>query len=247
VGLLSFGGVVRHELTKMIGACGLDCTECEDSPCQNLNEWGKERERYNDALERLKEMKFNREDAWPLVNELCRNQSLVRHMLAVEAAMRAYARKYGEDEELWGTVGLIHDFDYEQNPDLTIEGHPVTGAKILRERGWPEEVVKAVLSHASEYTGVPRETLMEKTLYAVDDLTGLLVAVALVRPSKSILDVKLKSVRKKWKDKAFAAAVNRQEMEQAAADLGVELNEHIQLVLDAMKEIALELGLAGQE
>ncbi len=193
------------------------------------------------------EDEMNRDDAWQLVNEFTENQNLVRHMLAVEAAMRAYARKYGEDEELWGIVGLIHDFDYEQNPDLTVEGHPVTGAKILRERGWPEEIVRAVLSHASEYTGVARETPMEKVLYAVDDLTGLLVAVALVRPSKSILDVKLKSVRKKWKDRAFAAAVNREEMEQAAADLDVELNEHIQLVLGAMKEIAPELGLAGEE
>jgi len=192
-------------------------------------------------------MKLSRADAWQLVNDFTQNENLIRHMLAVEAAMRAYARKYGEDEELWGIVGLIHDFDYEQNPDLTVEGHPVTGAKILRERGWPEEVVKAVLSHASEYTGVPRETPMEKALYAVDDLTGLLVAVALVRPSKSILDVKLKSVRKKWKDKAFAAAVNRQEIEEAVADLNADLTEHIQLVLDAMKDIAPELGLAGQE
>jgi len=190
---------------------------------------------------------MNREDAWQLVNEFTKNQNLVRHMLAVEAGMRAYARKYGEDEELWGIVGLIHDFDYEQNPDLSVEGHPLSGAKILRERGWPGEVMRAVVSHASEYTGVPREMPMEKALYAVDDLTGLLVAVALVRPSKSILDVKLKSVRKKWKDKAFAAAVNRQEIEQAAADLGVDLQEHIQLVLDAMKGIAPGLGLAGQE
>ncbi|NIN69331.1 MAG: HDIG domain-containing protein [Anaerolineae bacterium] len=191
-------------------------------------------------------MSVTREDAWQLVNEFTENQNLVRHMLAVEAAMLAYARKFGEDEELWGIVGLIHDFDYEQNPDLTVEGHPVTGAKILREREWPEEIVRAVLSHASEYTGVPRETLMEKALYAVDDLTGLLVAVALVRPSKDIRDVKLKSVRKKWKDKAFAAAVNREEIEKAAADLEVDLSEHIQTVLDAMKEIAPELALAGQ-
>jgi putative nucleotidyltransferase with HDIG domain len=191
-------------------------------------------------------MSVTREDAWQLVNEFTKNQNLVRHMLAVEAGMRAYARKFGEDEELWGIVGLIHDFDYEQNPDLTVEGHPVTGAKILREREWPEEIVRAVLSHASEYTGVPRETLMEKALYAVDDLTGLLVAVALVRPSKDIRDVKLKSVRKKWKDKAFAAAVNREEIEKAAADLEVDLSEHIQTVLDAMKEIAPELALAGQ-
>jgi putative nucleotidyltransferase with HDIG domain len=197
-------------------------------------------------LERLKNMDVTREDAWGLVNEFTENQNLVRHMLAVEAGMRAYAREYGEDEELWGIVGLVHDFDYEQNPDLSVEGHPVTGAKILRERGWPEEIVRAMLSHASDYTGVAQETLMERTLYAVDDLTGFLVAVALVRPSKSILDVKLKSVRKKWKDKAFAAAVNREHIEQAVAVLGLELSEHIQTVLDAMKEIAPELGLAGQ-
>ena len=191
-------------------------------------------------------MDVTRENAWDLVNEFTENQNLVRHMLAVEAGMRAYARKYGEDEELWGIVGLVHDFDYEQNPDLSVEGHPVTGAKILRERGWPEEIVRAMLSHASDYTGVAQETLMERTLFAVDDLTGFLVAVALVRASKSILDVKLKSVRKKWKDKAFAAAVNREHIEQAVTVLGLELSEHIQTVLDAMKEIAPELGLAGE-
>jgi putative nucleotidyltransferase with HDIG domain len=187
-----------------------------------------------------------REDAWQLVTEFTQNPNLIKHMFAVEAAMKAYARRFGEDEGLWTTVGLVHDFDYEQNPDLSIEGHPVVGSKILRERGWPEEIIRAVLSHASEYTGVPRETTMEKTLWAVDELTGLITAVALVRPSKSIHDVKLKSVRKKWKDKAFAAAVNRQEIEEAAADLGVELWEHVGVVLEAMKGIADELGLAGE-
>ena len=187
-----------------------------------------------------------REDAWQLVTEFTQNPNLIKHMLAVEAAMRAYARRFGEDEELWATVGLVHDFDYEQNPDLSVEGHPVTGSKILRERGWPEEIIRAVLSHASEYTGVPRVTRMEKALWAVDELTGLITAVALVRPSKSIHDVKLKSVRKKWKDKAFAAAVNRQEIEEAAADLGVELWEHVGVVLEAMQGIADELGLAGE-
>lgn len=187
-----------------------------------------------------------REDAWQLVNEFTANPNLIKHMLAVEAAMRAYARRFDQDEELWATVGLVHDFDYEQNPDLSVEGHPVTGSKILRQRGWSEEIIKAVLSHASEYTGVLRETLMEKTLWAVDELTGLIVAVALVRPSKNIRDVKIKSVRKKWKDKAFAAGVNRQKVEAAAADLGVELWEHVGVVLEAMQGIADELGLAGK-
>ena len=186
-----------------------------------------------------------REDAWKLVVEYTQNPNLIKHMLAVEAAMRAYARRFGEDEELWATIGLVHDFDYEQNPDLSVEGHPVTGARILRERGWSEEIVRAVLSHASEYTGVQRETTAEKTLWAVDELTGLITAVALVRPSKSIHDVKIKSVRKKWKDKAFAAAVNRQEIEGAAADLGVELWEHVGVVLQAMQGIAAELDLEG--
>jgi len=184
-----------------------------------------------------------REDAWQLVTEYTHNQNLIRHMLAVEAAMRAYARRFGEDEELWGIVGLLHDFDYEQHP--TPEEHPYAGAAILRERGWPEEIVDAVLSHGS-YTGVPRDTLLKKALFAVDELTGLLVAVALVRPSKDIRDVKVKSVRKKWKDKAFAAGVNRKEIEEGAADLGVELWEHVAIVLEAMKGIAEELGLAGK-
>ena len=186
-----------------------------------------------------------REDALQLVTEFTLNPNLVKHMLAVEAAMRAYARRFGENEELWATVGLVHDFDYEQNPDLSVEGHPVTGSKIMRERDWPEEIIRAVLSHASEYTGVPRETQMEKALYAVDELTGLITAVALVRPSKSIHDVKLRSVRKKWKDKAFAAGVDRQEVEKAADDLGIELWEHVGIVLEAMQGIAGELGLDG--
>ena len=186
-----------------------------------------------------------REDAWQLVREYTKGPGLIKHMLAVEAAMRAYARRFDADEELWATVGLVHDFDYEQNPDLSIEGHPVTGSKILRERGWSEEIIQAVLSHATEYTGVPRQSNMEKALWSVDELTGLISAVALVRPSKDIRDVKIKSVRKKWKDKAFAAAVNRQEIEKAAAELGVELWEHVAVTLEAMKGIAAELGLAG--
>jgi putative nucleotidyltransferase with HDIG domain len=190
----------------------------------------------------------SREEAWTLLNEYTDNQNLVRHMLAVEAAMRAYACKYGQDVDLWGVVGLIHDFDYARHPDLSVEGHPVVGARILRERGWPEEIVRAVLAHAGEYTGVLPESLMEKALVAVDELTGLLVAVALVRPSKDIRDVtKISSVRKKWKDRAFAAAVNREEIEHACEALGVDLwTEHVPLVLEAMKEIAADLGLDGQ-
>ncbi len=189
-----------------------------------------------------------REEAWQLLNEYTKNQNLVRHMLAVEAAMRAYARKYGEDEELWATVGLIHDFDYERYPDLSVEGHPLVGARILREKGWPEEIVRAVLAHAGEYTGVKPESLLEKSLVAVDELTGFLVAVALVRPTKDIRDItKIKSVRKKWKDRSFAAAVDREEIEHACQGLGVDLwTEHIPLVLEAMKGIAAELALDGQ-
>jgi len=184
-----------------------------------------------------------REEAWELVREYTTQPHLLRHMRAVEAAMRAYARRFGEDEELWGLVGLLHDFDYERYPTISSEGHPVVGSRILRERGYPEEVIRAILAHASEVTGVEPESLMEKALVAVDELTGFLVAVALVRPTKSILDVEVSSVKKKWKAKEFAAAVNRQEIERAAAALGVPLDEHIRIVLEAMQEIADELGL----
>ena len=189
----------------------------------------------------------SREQAWEIVNEYTESHNLVRHMLAVEAAMRAYAHKFGEDEELWATVGLIHDFDYERYPDLSVEGHPVVGARILREQGWPEEIIRAVLAHAGEYTGVQPESLMEKCLVAVDELTGFLVAVALVRPSKDIRDfTKIRSVKKKWKDRSFAAAVNREEIAEACEALGVDLwTEHVPLVLEAMQDIAAELGLDG--
>ena len=188
-----------------------------------------------------------REEAWQLVSEYTTNPSLIRHMLAVEAAMRAYARKFGQDEELWAVVGLVHDFDYQQHPDLSVEGHPVVGSRLLRERGWPDEIVRAVLAHAAEYTGVQPESLLEKALVAVDELTGFLVAVALVRPSKDIRDItKVKSVRDKWKDRAFAAAVNRAEIEHACQALGVDLwADHVPLVLAAMQAIAPELGLDG--
>jgi putative nucleotidyltransferase with HDIG domain len=189
---------------------------------------------------------MTREEAWALVNEYTTQPHLIRHMLAVEAAMRAYAERFGEDQEQWGMVGLLHDFDYEQNPDVSVEGHPIVGARILEEKGCDEAVVRAILAHAADITGVQPESRMEQTLVAVDELTGFLVAVALVRPSKSILDVEVKSVRKKWKTKEFAAAVNRAEIEHAASELDMELNDHIQVVLDAMKGCAVELGLERQ-
>ena len=188
---------------------------------------------------------MNREEAWQLLTEFTKSESLIKHALAVEAGMRAYACKYGEDEEKWGIVGLIHDFDYEKFP--TVPEHGTEGPKILRERGWPEEIARAVQSHAT-YTGVSRESLMEKALYAVDELTGLITAAALVRPTKDIRDItKIKSIKKKWKDKSFAAAVSREEIAEGAEALGVDLwTEHVPLVLEAMKGIAEELGLAGQ-
>jgi len=195
-------------------------------------------------------MEINREQAWALLTEYTQSPSLIKHALGVEAAMRAYAKKFGEDEERWGVVGLIHDFDYERHPDMggdkpQEEWHTYAGAAILRERGWPEEIVVDVLSHA-DYVDVPRDTLLRKTLYAVDELTGLVAAVALVRPSKNIGDVKVRSVRKKWKDRSFAAGVNRQDVEEGAAALDVELSDHISTVLLAMQGIAAELELDGR-
>jgi len=196
-------------------------------------------------------MDVTREQAWALLNEYTKSPNLVKHALAVEASMLAYARHFGEDEARWGLVGLIHDFDYERYPTMDgdiprEEWHTYAGARILREQGWPAEVVQDVLSHASYVEDAPRDTLLRKALYAVDELTGLIIAVALVRPSKSIMDVKLKSVKKKWKDKAFAAGANRQDIEEGAAALGVELSEHIAIVLDALKGIAAELELDGR-
>jgi putative nucleotidyltransferase with HDIG domain len=162
-------------------------------------------------------------------------------MMAVEAAMRGYARIFGEDEELWGVVGLLHDFDYEKYPDVSVKGHPSIGADILREKGIDETIIRAILSHATEVTGVTRESRLEKTLFAVDELTGLILAVALVRPSKTVADVAVKSVKKKWKDRAFAAGVHREDVEAGAADLGIELWEHVENVLKSMQVIADEL------
>ena len=191
---------------------------------------------------------MNRAQAWTLVTEHTQSESLRHHMLAVEAAMRAYARKFGEDEELWGVTGLVHDFDYEEHPDMDAEdGHPKWGVAYLRAQDADPRIIRAIEAHASERTGVQPEAPMEKTLVAVDELTGFLTAVALVRPSKDIRDItKIKSVKNKWKDRSFAAAVNREEIDHAAANLGVALwEEHVPLVLEAMQQIAAELGLDG--
>ena len=189
----------------------------------------------------------SREEAWDLVCEYTDSLNLRRHMLAVEAAMRGYAGHFGEDGNLWGVVGLLHDFDYEKFPDVAENGHPNKGASILRDKGYDDVIVRGILSHATEVTGVPRESLMEKTLYAVDELTGLIQAVALVRPSKNLADVKISSIKKKWKDKRFAAGVHREEVEAGAADLGVELWEHVGRVLQAMQGVAAVLGVDGSE
>lgn len=190
---------------------------------------------------------MRRDEAWALVQEFTESDSLKRHMLAVEVTMRAYAARFNGDADLWGVVGLVHDFDYERYPNMGgTEGHPVKGASILRERGVSEEIIRAVLSHGEEFSGVKPESDMEKALVAVDELTGFIVAVTLVRPSKSILDVELKSIRKKWKDKTFAAPVNREEIEHAAEAIDIPLDDHITIVLNAMKENAGLLGLTGE-
>jgi putative nucleotidyltransferase with HDIG domain len=183
-----------------------------------------------------------RESAWGLLTEFTQSESLRKHALAVEACMRAYARKTGGDEELWGVVGLLHDFDYEKYPSL--EEHPYKGSEILKERGYSEEVRRAILSHA-EYTGVARVSPMEKTLFACDELAGFITACALVKPGKSLAEVEAKSVRKKMKDKAFARSVHREDIIQGAADLELDLEEHIVFCIEAMRAISSALGLDG--
>jgi len=180
--------------------------------------------------------------AWSLLTEFTQSESLRKHALAVEACMRAYARRFGGDQNLWGVVGLIHDFDYEKYPSL--EDHPYRGNEVLKERGWPEEIRRAILSHA-EYTGVTRDSQMAKALFACDELAGFITACALVKPGRSLAEVEAKSVRKKMKDKAFARSVNRDDIVQGAAELGVDLEDHIAFCIEAMKGIAKELGLDG--
>ncbi len=182
---------------------------------------------------------MTRTDALNLLQEYTKSEALLKHMYAVEAAMRAYARKFGEDEETWGIVGLLHDFDYERYPNAP--DHPLKGSEVLKEKGCPEEVRTAILGHAT-YTGVPRETQMAKTLYACDELCGFIMACSLIRPNK-IADLEVSSVKKKLKDKGFARNVSREDIMQGTAELGVPLDDHIRFVIDAMKSIAPELGL----
>jgi len=185
----------------------------------------------------------DRDAAWGLLTEFTQSESLRKHALAVEACMRAYAKEFGENQDLWGIVGLIHDFDYEKYP--TPEEHPYKGNEILKERGYSDEIRRAIMSHA-EYSGVSRDTRMEKALFACDELAGFITACTLVKPSKSLAEVEAKSVRKKMKDKAFARSVNRNDITTGAADLGVDLEEHIAFCIAAMKGIAAELGLEGR-
>jgi len=191
----------------------------------------------------------SRDKTLALMQEYTASDSLRKHMLSVEAAMRAYAEKFGEDPERWGTTGLIHDFDYERYPNSEhspTEGHPAEGVRVLRSRGYPEDILEAILGHAT-YSGVPRESLMAKTLFAVDELTGLITATALVRPTRNVNEVEAKSVRKKMKDKAFARGVSREDVITGAEELGVELDSHIAFVIAAMQSVAADIGLAGVE
>lgn len=186
---------------------------------------------------------MNRDQAWDIVREYVKNDNLRKHMLGVEAAMRAYAQKFGEDEAFWGMAGLLHDFDWEIHP--TLEEHPQKGAAILKELGVSETMIETILSHA-QHTGVQRTTLCQKALFACDELTGLITACVYVRPSKSIMDLEVSSIKKKFKDKAFARGVNREEVKQGAEELGVDLwKEHVPFVLKAMQEKAETLGLKG--
>ena len=188
---------------------------------------------------------MTRDEALPLMHEYTESESLRRHMYCVEIAMRGYARHYGEDEEAWGLVGLLHDFDYEKYPNQehsATEDHPSFGVRLLRERGLPDTMCEAILGHAT-YCGVPRESLMAKALFAVDELSGFLVACALVRPGKNLDDLQIKSVKKKLKDKAFAKGVNRDDIRQGAEELGVPLEEHIQFMIDTLRPHQERFGL----
>lgn len=188
-----------------------------------------------------------RVEAWDIVCEWIASDSLRKHVLAVEAAVRAYARCFGEDEEFWGVTALLHDLDFERFPDMDdpVNGHPRTALRMFREWGYPDALIRAVAGHAP-YLGIPRTTKLDSVLWASDELTGLIMAVAYVRPSKDIRDVEISSVKKKWKDKLFAAAVSRADIEAGAAELGIDLWEHVRIVLEGMKLVAADLGLDGR-
>ena len=192
--------------------------------------------------ENTEKLARDRAAAWGLLTEFTQSESLRKHAMAVEACLRAYARKFGDDEDKWGVVGLLHDFDYDRWPSL--EDHPYKGSEILKERGYSDEVRNAILSHA-DYTGVPRQSNLEKALFACDELAGFITAATLVRPDKSLHSLEAKSVKKRMKDKAFARSVSRDDISNGAASLGVELEEHIQFCIEAMRQIAPQLGLDG--
>jgi putative nucleotidyltransferase with HDIG domain len=192
---------------------------------------------------KMQKLTMNRDEAWALLTEYTKNESLLKHAMAVEAAVRGYARKFGEDEEGWGITALLHDFDYERWP--TLGDHPVKGSEILREKGYPEWMIRAILSHAMEITGVTRDSLLEKTLFACDEMAGFLTAASLVRPSKSILDLEANSVIKRMKDKAFARAISRDDLRAGAELLGLPLADHITNCITSMRDRADALGLRG--
>lgn len=198
----------------------------------------------NQAVEKSGGTK-SRDEAFLLLTEYTKNEGLVKHALSVEAVLRWYARRFQEDEELWGLTGLLHDFDYEKYPDPAPGGHPYVGCEILRQRGYPEIMIDAIMGHAV-YTGTPRESLLSKTLFACDELVGLITAAVLVRPDRSLFTLTAQSVRKRMKDKAFARAVNREDILQGSAELGIELNEHIANCIEGMREAAQVLSLAGE-
>src|SRR5512146_52222 len=216
----------------------------QESAVKNRNQFHNSRKRPMKTGENQENIAADRHAAWSLLTEFTQSESLRKHALAVESCMRAYARQYGEDEQKWGVVGLIHDFDYEKYPSL--DDHPMRGNEILEQRGWPEEIRRAILSHA-DHTGVARQSRLEHALFACDELAGFITAVALVKPGKSLAEVDARSVRKKMKDKAFARSVNREDITKGAQELGLDLEQHIAFCIEAMKAIAGELGLDGSK
>lgn len=197
------------------------------------------------AVPKQSQLEISREEAFALLSEWTKTESLIKHALAVEAACRWYAKRFGEDEHCWGITGLLHDFDYEKHPTASPDGHPFVGCAVLEKQGYPELLINAILGHA-EYSGTSRESQLAKVLFACDELAGLITAATMVRPDRSLHTLNVKSVQKKLKDKAFARGVNREDVRKGAEELGIELGEHIGNVIEAMREVATELGLAGE-